>query len=674
MEGYLLFLLLGVGAGAVYSLLGLGIVLQYRSSGVVNFAHGAMGMIIAYVYVSLTGSGKLWLIAFDVQLGSPWAIAPAMLVSAVYAAVLGIVVYGAVFRPLRHASALGKAVASVGLALALQAVAVLHFGVTAVTSAPILPTDPVTLTDGLTIPADRLWLGGIAVAVAAVLWAIAKFTRFGLATRGASESEKGALLLGYSPDRIALANWMLASVLAGISGVLFVQISSLAPGTYTLLVVPALAAAMMARFTSFAGVVIAAMVLGMLQSEAVKLNAEWSWVPIGIGGALPFLMIMAAMIWRGPALPSRGVLLERRAPRAGRPTNLAVPTVLGVAATVAGLFLLNGDYRFGLIQSMVAAIVCLSLVVLTGYTGQISLAQMAFAGVGGFTLSKLAAGSLPFPLTLVLSGLVAVPVGLLVGLPALRVRGINLAIATLAGGVAIDQLAFNSSQVSGGFAGASFPQLDFAGINLDIDANKAMDFPRPVFGLVVLALLTVLALSVANLRRTPTGRRLLAVRANERAAAAAGVDVAATKLYAFAVSSFVAGISGGIIGYTLGTLSTSSFNVSTSLMFLAIAFIGGIARVSGAIVAGLFLATGGLMPVVLDRLIGFGDYQVLVAGILLMFSAIAYPDGMAATFDAPIAAVKRRLGLTRTAGGTSGPPPPSEPPTSRIERETEVTA
>lgn len=644
MTPYILFLLLGLGSGAVYTLFGLGIVLEYRSSGVVNFAHGAMGMIIAYVYVQLTSSGSLWLLVGSVPLGSRLSLWPALAICAVYAAVLGILVYAVVFRPLRTASALGKAVATVGLALALEAVAELHFGSSSVSASPILPTKPAHFATGLVVPGDRLWLTGIAVALAVLLWGASRFTHFGIATRAAAESEKGAILLGYSPNRIAAANWVLATVLAGVSGILFIQISSLAPNTYTELVVPALAAAMVARFTSFGWVVVASVVLGMLQSEMVNFNAHWSWVPVGAGGILPFIMILIAMAVRGQVLPSRGVLLERRAPKVGHPRQLGLGTGAGLALGLIGLFALSSNFRMGLIQSMITAILCLSLVLLTGYAGQVSLAQMAFAGIGAFTLAKLAIGTgVGFPITLLVSGLVAVPIGLLVGLPALRVRGINLAIATLAGGFAVDQYAFNASSFVGGAAGLHIPRLTLLGLNLDINGRTSFQFPRPVFGVVVLVILTLLALSVANLRRTATGRHLLAIRANERAAAAAGVNVAGCKLFAFVISAFIAGIGGGLMAYQIGNLSPSAFDIFTSLTLLAVVFIGGTARIAGAIAGAVLLATGGLVPTLLQHVINFGSYQQLVAGGLLVMSAILYPDGIAATWDAPMAAVRRLL-------------------------------
>ena len=208
--------------------------------------------------------------------------------------------------------------------------------------------------------------------------------------------------------------------------------------------------------------------------------------------------------------------------------------------------------------------------------------QAAFAGVGGFVLAKtLAHHGLPFPVALLVAGLAAVPLGLVIGIPALRIRGINLAVITLGAAVALDSLFFNNVSVSGGLSGTSVPPPHLFGLNLGIEGTRQGDFPTVAFGLLALGVFVLLAILVTNLRRSPTGYQLLAVRGNEPAAAALGINVAGTKLLAFALSAFVAGVAGGLMGYQQGQLSPASFTVFVSITLLAIAYIGGIATVSG---------------------------------------------------------------------------------------------
>ncbi|MCZ7527062.1 MAG: hypothetical protein M5U14_12175 [Acidimicrobiia bacterium] len=309
--------------------------------------------------------------------------------------------------------------------LYLQAVVQLRFGQGSALLAiePILPSDRITVL-GATVPRDRLYLAGIVVLTTAVLWAVYRFTRFGLATRAAAETEKGAVLLGLSPDLLGAANWVVAAVLAGAATILFAPIAGIDPVTTTLLIVPALAAALLGGLSSFAVTAAAGLGIGMLQSLLLKLQADWSWLPDGTQEALPFLLVLVAIVVRGRSLPTRGALVEGRLPGSPHPRRAAVTAlVLGAAVGVA-LLTLGSTWRLGLITSMVWAVLCLSIVVLTGFVGQISLAQMAFAGIAGFAVARLSADhGIPFPVAPLLAALVAVGVGVVAGLPAVRVRG-----------------------------------------------------------------------------------------------------------------------------------------------------------------------------------------------------------------------------------------------------------
>jgi branched-chain amino acid transport system permease protein len=624
------FLILGLGAGAVYAAIGLGLVLVHRASGVVNFAHGAMAMYVAYVFVELRESGDLILPVVGLPHRIPLLAAAsppvALGISVLVAALLGLVVHALVFRPLRAAPVLAKVVASVGLMVALQAVVFLHFGGRNRSVAPILSARPVEVF-GLTFPRDRFSLVVLVVVVTAALWALYRFTRFGLATRAAAENETAATLLGYSPDRIAAANWVLASVLGGLFGILVAPITALNPISFTLLIVPALAAALVGRLTSFPVTAAAALALGMVQSALVKLQSDVTWLPrLGVREALPLLVIIVVMVVRGQVIPHRSTVRTGRPPLAPRPGSplwtAAIPVVVAGVALVS----LQGEYRLALVTSMIGALVCLSLVVLTGFVGQISLAQMAFAGVAGFTLSRFAEGiGLPFLLAAPLAVALAALAGLLVSVPALRVRGVNLAVVTLAAAVAIEELVFKNPAVAGGLEGARVPAPTVFGLDLGIRGGGA--FPRPAFGFLVLAVLTGAALVVRQLRLGRLGRRMLAVRANERAAEAAGVNVTGTKLAAFTISAALAGAAGTLLGYQQGQLSFESFGVFVSLSLLALAYLGGIGTITGALIGGALIASG-LAFTALDRMAGLGQYHLLFSGVAVIVATVLFPDGV----------------------------------------------
>ena len=658
MDQFLQFALLGVGAGAVYGALGLGLVLTFRSSGVINFAHGAMAMYIAYVYDELRRRGDYVFpvpgLPARVHLYDHVTFATAVVLSLLTAVLLGLLVYLLVFRPLRHAPALARVVASVGLLVTLQAIVVLRFGTDNRNIPAVLPARPVQLL-GVTIASDRLLLFAMVVAVAALLVVVFRYTRFGLATRAAAENEKGASLLGLSPDALAAVNWVLATLIAGATGILVGPITALDPVNYTLLVVPALGAALVGRFTSFGWTVAAALVIGVLQSEITTYQTDWSWLPrTGSREAVPFLVIVLALALLGRRLPTRGAVVERRQPTALRPRRVPANAAVWTAIALGALLLLHSGYRSALVISLNAAVICLSIVVLTGFVGQISLAQMAFAGAAGFTLSTFSTDlSLPFPVAPLLAALVAALLGLLVGLPALRVRGVNLAVVTLGLGVAVVELWFKNPDYTGGFAGSPIPPPSLFGLRL----GAGSDLSFGVFSLVVLVLL---ALGVVNLRRSPTGRRMLAVRANERAAAAAGIDPATTKLLAFAVSAFIAGLGGALLGYRQTQLSFESFGVFVSLSLLAVTYLGGIANVSGAMVGGV-LATGGIGFYTLNELFGFGRYEGLIGGVGLILTAILNPEGIS---GAVLYTRDALLGRRARPGAADGPAVPgaSSPP------------
>lgn len=651
MAEHLAFLLLGLGAGAIYAVLGLGLVLQFRASGVVNLGYGAMAMFGTFAYTELRANGYLllpWagppnrLRIMDSSGVGPW---PAFFVTLAYAGVLALALYALVFRRLQGRPALAKVAASVGVLLYLSSIPSMYLGSYAnrVTVDRLLPADPVDLL-GTTVPVDRLYLAGATIVVGGVLWGVYRYTDFGLATRGAAESERGAASLGYSTAALGAVNFVVAAVLATSAGILVAPITGLNPTRFTLYVIPALGAALLGRLSSFAVALAAGLALGMIGSWTVKLQLDHSWLPDqGLVEALPFVAIALALLLHGTSLPMRGWLSEGRLPGVGRRSDHPGRYALGVGAVaLTGLLTLSSSYRLGLIQSMVSALLSLSLVVLTGYAGQLSLSQLAFAGLGGFFTSILGdAAGVPFPLSMLIAALVATAIGICLGLPALRSRGTHLAVATLAAAVAIDALVFGNASIAGGLEGRQVPSPTLFGVDLGIRGSKASDYPRVAFGAFVLVLVLLVAVGVANLRRSPAGRRFLAVRSNERAAASAGINVAGTKLLAFGLSSFVAGLAGGLIGMQNGVVSAQQFAVFSSVALLAFAYIGGIGRISGAMISGL-LVPSGIVYVALDAVLEIGRYITLIGGLALMIATTKREDGLAGILDRMHLAVRAR--------------------------------
>src|ERR1700761_6651870 len=335
MSSYILFLLLGLGSGAVYAVLGL------RSTGELQFP-----WIIIPHQVRIASAGGLGTV-------------PCIVITLAYSAVLGLLFYLAIYRPLRAAPALARVGASIGVLLALQTIALLNYSTFAVSSPPILP-DTTFHFGGLFVPSAPLYLAGLTVLVGLALAAIYRFTHFGVVTRAAVENERGAALLGHSATRIAAYNWVLATVLAAAAGILILPITTLNPGTYTLVIVPALGAALLGRFSSFTVVVIGGLVIGILQSELVNLPTGWTWLPQqGLQDGLPFLIIMVAMVVLARRLSARGQITDVHNPMVGRPQRPAITAASCVLIGIVALLVANTDYRSAIISSLVTGCICL---------------------------------------------------------------------------------------------------------------------------------------------------------------------------------------------------------------------------------------------------------------------------------------------------------------------------
>ncbi|GAA3698872.1 branched-chain amino acid ABC transporter permease/ATP-binding protein [Gordonia hankookensis] len=670
MTQHLAFLALGLGNGAVYAALGLALVMTFKSSGVVNFATGAVALYAAYTYGFLRHGELLNPIPgfpATIDLGGDWSILPAMVVSVLISALLGVVLYLLVFRQMRTAPALAKAVASIGLMLVIQALIALRVGTETPTVSAIFTPRVIRIGDSA-VSTDRLWLAAVVIGLAICAGLVLRYTRFGISTEAAAESEKGALVTGLSPDRIAVSNWALSSATAGLGGIVIAPIVPLNPVAYTMFIVPALAAALVGNFSAIALTVGAGLVIGMLQSEATNLQATLAWFPdAGVAEAVPLLLIVVFLLVRGQAIPGRGSLTRHDLGRSPRPRRVVVPGLIGCLVAVAVLFATSGSLRLAVIASMIFAVIALSQVVVTGYTGQVSLAQLTLAGVGAFGLSRFTSDlGIPFPLAPILAACAAMVIGVVVGLPALRVRGLPLMVATLALAVFLEAFWFRNPSMNGGMQGAPIESPTLFGLDLGIGSGEG--YPRVAFGLVCLVVLAAVAWCVAGLRGSALGASMLAVRANERSAAAAGINVGVTKLSAFAIASFVAGLGGALLAYQQTIATASSYTVFAGIGLFAVFYVAGVTSVSGGLLAGL-LAPGGVLYFISDRYLAFGDYYMLASGILLVLTVVTSPDGLAGYLHRiRVPAVARRSAVVDT------PPVPGSSMTSVIDQAPAVGA
>jgi branched-chain amino acid transport system permease protein len=659
MKEWIVFILLGLGPGALFAGIALGIVVAYRGSGVINLAMGAMALIGAYCFYSLKTAGYFFIplpfVEESLDFGGPWSTVPALLGALLVCALTGAAFDFFVLRKLRGSAPLAKLLASLGLLIIIQSVAVLRFGTEGQLAPSALPASASKTVSifGASVPADRFVLTGIVI-LAGVLLAVAyRYTRFGLATRAASENETKAVMAGLQPNNLSMANTVIAAVIAGALGVLVAPQTQLDPTTITVAVVPALAAALFARFTSFAIAVAAGLSLGIIESLVTYASSQ-SWFPKAEGVAIPgvtslifFLIIIAVMFWRGSRLPQRGVLVEQRLPVAPPARRIGLPGLLIFAACVVAFLVFPFDFRQSLINTLIGVVGCLSLVVIIGFVGQVSLVQLALAGASAFTVSKVGVHlGIGFPIAALLGALVATVLGTLTALSALRVRGVNLAIVTLAAAVAMEAFVFANPIWGGGASGSPVGSPNLLGIDLGPAASFPINggqLPSPVFGIFCAAVAVGAGMFVASLRRTDLGQRMLAVRSNESASAAAGINVRNVKLQAFAISSFIAGITGALLAYNFSSVTASRFGLFTALSFVAFAYLGGITTALGATIGG-FMVVEGFVGHATNKWLGIPvEYQLLLGGFVLILTIINDPAGIAGTLSAVVRAKSERF-------------------------------
>jgi branched-chain amino acid transport system permease protein len=629
MREILEFSALGLGEGALIAGVALALVIFYRGSGTINLAAGCVAMITGYAYWSLkTGI-----------YGHRFSTTAAFAIAVVVSALQGVLFEFVAFRPLRAAPPLAKMVASLGLFLVAQSAVIIAFGPFEQSEPSILPQTRVTVF-GVPIGIDEFMLAGIVLVSAVALASVYRWTGFGIRTRAAAENEGFALLAGLSPKALSLANSVLACLVAGLLGMLAAPLITLDSTILPLLVVPALAAAMFARFTSFLVAAIAGLLIGALENVVYYASTR-SWFPQSGGIALPgvtdvlvFILIVVAAFLMGGRLPDRGDLVERRLPLAPRPRNVARWTIAAIVVVVAALTVFPFDFRQALMLSMSGVVLSLSFVVTVGFVGQVSVVPLALSGGAAFLMAHLAStAGLAFPIGPIVAVVATTMLGVLVALGGLRLRGVQLAAVSLAAAVAISNFWFANASWGAGPYDVSVAQPTLFGLKLGSNAAfRGLDglIPSPILGYGIVIVTALLCVLVCWLRRSRLGLEMLAVRANERAAAGVAIDVARTKVKALALSAFLAGVAGVLASYTLGYVSGGEFDVVAAFTVIAFAYIGGISRVAGAVIAGLWVAEG-LAQYFLQKELGIsGTWVVLTVGCAVLATVIFMPFGLAA--------------------------------------------
>ena len=679
MKEGIAYAIMGLGSGGFYALMAIGIVVAYKGSGVINFAHGAIAMYVAFQFSYLRSEGTFrfpWRdplptsvvnlpVVLSLNNGQPLNFWLAVLLSLITALFLGAAIHYLVFKPLRNAAPLGKVIGAIGVMTYLLGVASMHYSSTQPQAESVLFPGKLLknfLGLGLGVSAEALALAGVSIIAGAVVWSIYKYSRIGLATRAAAGNEKGAVLLGYSPDRLALFNWMLAAFLAGMVGIMTGTVTgALGTGKFTALIVPALGGALIGSMSSIPLAVFGGLLIGSLQTFIGTYLSGVFWFPewlySGARDSVPLIVIVLLLFLRGKSLPIRGNIEEKRLPlapypkRVGKYVAIFVPLGFLLAGGIPGDFLfagLNGRWGMAFTTSLIAAMFGLSFVLLSGYVGQISLVQISLAGIAAFVTARLlshygpsdsnpfAVGGphLPWPLAMIAGVIVSVLVGLILAVPALRIRGVQLTVVTIAASISLFSFYFDNPKLTGLQGGSSYilQPPTFFGVKFGSQGSQGLT-DNPKFALFCLIVLAGLCVTLANLRRGSSGRRFLAVRANERAAASAGVNVAKTKFLAFGIASAMAGVSGVMLAFQAASTSAPMWEYGVGLSALAFCYLGGITSINGAILGGV-LAGGGMIATFGNfHSPGLYSYIPIFGGMGMVLTAIIHPGGQASIFQ-----------------------------------------
>jgi branched-chain amino acid transport system permease protein len=581
----------GLTFGSVYALLAIGLVLAYRTTGVFNLAFGPQAFLAAAVYYWLT-----------VEQNWPMYVGLAVTLFIV-APLVGVLMDRLVFRWLRSASETAKLVSVLGLYVAIPQITFLWFGTIAKSNANGVVPDGTTqydLFDNISFQRDDIAVITIGILIVAGLGLMFRYTAVGLRMRAVVESPRLTELAGTNSERIGMASWALSSFVAGVAGVLLAPVfaGQVDYVYFSRLVVAALAAAVIGRLNSIPLAYLGGLFLGVAQQLLDKYLPTNSFLASTLRPSLPYVVGFAVLVLT-PALARRSAFADPLAGVDPPPPALASaerpPLLTKLTRTAAVLFFACvGFWLFGAADDVwidrfariaILAIIFLSITVITGIAGQVSLAQASFAAIGAAATAQLTTSQNMSVLVAIFVGAgIAALAGLLVALPVLRLGGIFLALATLAFAYFFDSVILQFSWVGGGTKLFETPRPKLGNIDFGIGHDAA-------FLVLSLVLLTFVSVLVIWVRSGTTGRYLDAMRGSEVAAASIGIDRNRARIVAFMLSAAIAGLGGGLMmSYTHGGPAASIQNVfgpEFGLVWIVLVVTLGARTVEGAIQAAI---------------------------------------------------------------------------------------
>lgn len=593
MTDVLPFLIVGLVSGSLYGLAGLGLVLTYRTSGVLNLAHGSIAAGAAFLFYTL-----------NVENGWAWPLA-ALVTVVGYGLVVGLLLER-LTRTMAAAAPALVVVLTVGLILAIQGLLFIRYGDTTRFFPPFLPTSGFDV-GGVTIGWDQVVTASVALLGAAGLYAFLQSTRLGTAMRGVVDSPSLVALTGESPQRVATIAWIIGTSFAAMSGILLAPTIGLDPTLLTLLVVQSFGAAAIGAFKSLPLTYIGGLVVGVAASLATKYLTIPPWS--GLPPAVPFVILIVVLLVFSDRLPrTRASLQSLVAQPVRHDTRVRAPLVVGTGVVLVAIPFVVGSFLPVWTGAASYVLIFGSLSLLVWTSGQVSLCQLAFAAVGATSLSHFLDFGLPWLVALILAGLTVVPIGGFLALSAVRTSGIYLALLTLGFGILMQNVVFQSDLMFG--------------------AQTHVQATRPVLGpidgtsdrwlyAICVAIAAVAILSLRVIQRGQLGRLLRAMAESPTMLSTNGLDVGTTKLIVFCISSFLAAIGGGLMVTQFGSVAGQTFGSIQSLVLIAVLGMCGTNLLRSPILAALLIA---VIPGYVD---GFdANRQLLLFGLAAVVAAL----------------------------------------------------
>lgn len=639
------YVIAGLALGGVYAISAAGLVVTYKSAGVLNFGFGAMAYFIARLYYFLNTQHD-------------WNVATAGVVSILIAGpVLGAFLYLVLFRFLRLSSTLVKIVVTLGLMVVIPPVTNLAFGNTVIFQAPGLAPLPVTTyrVFGASVSMDQIITYGCVLLIVVGGGAVLRYTEVGLRVRAMVDSPAMTSLSGSNPTAISLGVWSVSALLAGLAGVLTTPILGLNSSNFNLLMAAAFAAVVAAKLRNLPVAVVIGLAMGIAGSLVIRYlpsSSPWTAVVIpSIPFAVTALFLLYQAIRRGVSDEAAGVggALDRAiavqqdtaAARMATGVSPKVPSArygpaLAGFVIVAILPLILQGYWVGLVGLGIAyGITFLAYTLVIGEGGMIWLCVISFAGVGAITAGQLS-GKYGWPVlaSVVVAGLIALPLGLIVGALTIRLGNLYVALVTLTFGLLIENLVFTQNVFLQSSLGVAISRPSFA----------ASDEAFSYFALIIFA---VVGLFIVNLRRSTTGMALIAVRSSEASAKTVGVSIFQMKMIIAGLGAFVAGIGGAMYAVQQEVALPTDFATIAGVTWLAVLVTIGIRSNIAALIAGLSLT---IVPALFQAYLptDFGQIPPILFGL----GAIAVarnPDGALATQARQLRGLMGNWGPTRAA-------------------------